>query len=113
MTTAKKAVAGGREVVSLDSLAKQKRDALPEPVTFELAGIEFTCPPIKSLPMNIQEKIGSLENGFGLLQETLGQDKVKEMVGAGFTLGDMELIAEEWMRRNGFEPGESMASSAS
>ncbi|GGM04714.1 hypothetical protein GCM10010099_21050 [Streptomyces cinereus] len=111
MTTTKKPV--GREVVSLDELAKQKRDALPEPVTFELSGVEFTCPAIKSLPMNLQEKIGSLENGFGLLQETLGKEKVREMTAAGYTLGDMELIAEEWLRRNGIDPGEFQASPVS
>ncbi|URN11372.1 hypothetical protein LUW77_03520 [Streptomyces radiopugnans] len=103
----------GREVVSLDALAKQKRDALPEPVTFELYGVEFTLPPIKSLPIDLQERIGSLENGYGLMQEALGRDKVREMVAAGYTLGDLELIAEEWQKRNGLEPGESMASAAS
>ncbi len=111
MSTAKKTP--GTEVVSLDSLAKQRADALPEPVTFELKGIQFTCPPIKSLPIDIQERIGSLENGYGLMGEALGRDKVREMTGAGFTIGDMELISQEWMRRNGFEPGESPASSGS
>lgn len=100
----------GTEVVSLDALAQQRRDKLPEPVTFELFGIQFTCPPLKSLPFDIQEKVGSLENGYGLMCEALGRDKVKEMTGAGYTLGDMELISEEWMRRNGFESGESVAS---
>lgn len=103
----------GREVVSLDALAKQKRDALPEPTTFELHGVEFTLPPVRSLPMDLQERIGSLENGYGLMQEALGREKVKEMTAAGYTLGDLELIAEEWQKRSGLEPGESMASTAS
>lgn len=110
MTTTKNA---GREVVSLDALAKQRRDALPDPTTYELMGVEFTMPPIKSLPIDVQERIGSMENGYGLLVEVLGRDKVKEMVGAGYTLGDMELIAEDWQKRNGMEPGESLASTAS
>lgn len=103
----------GREVVSLDALAKQKRDALPEPTTFELYGVEFTLPPVRSLPMDLQERIGSLENGYGLMQEALGREKVKEMTAAGYTLGDLELIAEEWQKRNGMEPGESPASAVS
>lgn len=103
----------GRQVVSLDALAEQKRAALPEPTTFELAGVEFTLPPIMSLPIDVQERIGSMENGFGLMQEALGREKVREMVKAGYTLGDLELIAEEWQRRNGLEPGESPASPAS
>lgn len=111
MTTTQKP--GGRGVVSLDALSKQRRDALPEPVTFELSGVEFTLPPIKSLPLDLQERIGSLENGLGLLQHACGRDKVKEMTDAGYTLGDMELIAEEWQRHNGVDPGEFQASPAS
>lgn len=103
----------GREVVSLDTIAKQRRDALPKPTEYELAGVHFTMPPIKSLPMDLQERIGSLENGYGVMVEALGRDKVKEMVAAGFTLGDLELIAEDWQKRNGVEPGESPASPAS
>lgn len=112
MTTTTKKPAG-RPVVSLDALAKQRRDALPSPVTFELAGVEFTLPPIKSLPLDLQEQIGSLENGLGLLQHACGRDKVKEMTSAGYTLGDLELIADEWQRHNGIDPGESPASFAS
>ncbi|MEU4169437.1 hypothetical protein AB0F46_21500 [Streptomyces sp. NPDC026665] len=103
----------GREVISLDSLAQQKRDALPSPTTYSLFGVEFTMPAVKSLPMDIQERIGSLENGYGVMVECLGPDKVKEMVGAGYTLGDLEVIAVDWQKRNGVEPGESPASSDS
>ncbi|MEU2724078.1 hypothetical protein [Streptomyces smyrnaeus] len=106
-TSAKNA---GTEVVELDSLAKQRRDALPQPTTFELAGVEFTLPPMKSLPMDLQERVGSLEDGLGILKLTLGGEKVREMVAAGYTLGDLELIAEEWQKRSGIEPGESPAS---
>ncbi|MEU4967774.1 hypothetical protein [Streptomyces smyrnaeus] len=103
----------GTEVVELDSLAKQRRDALPQPTTFKLAGVEFTLPPMKSLPMDLQERVGSLEDGLGILQLTLGREKVREMVAAGYTMGDLELIAEEWQKRSGLEPGESGASAAS
>lgn len=112
MTTTKKP-AEVTEVVSLDSLAKQRRDALPKPTTYELFGVTFTMPPVKSLPMDLQERIGSLENGYGVMVEALGRDKVNEMAKAGFTLGDLELIAQDWQRRNGVEPGESPASSVS
>lgn len=111
MTTTKKP--GGREVVSLDALAKQRRDAMPEPITFELNGVEFTLPPLRSLPMDLQEKIGSLENGYGLMTYACGKEKVKEMVNAGFTLGDLDLVAGEWMKHNGVDPGELQASSGS
>ena len=52
MTTSKTAAknGAGREVVSLDALAKQRRDALPDPVTYELSGVEFTLPPMRALP---------------------------------------------------------------
>ncbi|GHH57908.1 hypothetical protein [Streptomyces candidus] len=103
----------GREVVSLDALAKQRRDALPEPTTFDLAGVEFTLPPIKALPFELQEKVGSYENVVGVMKEVLGIEKVKEMYAAGYQLGDLELIAEEWQKRSGVEPGESAASTAS
>jgi len=101
------------ETVSLDSLAKQRRDALPSPVTYELFGVEFTMPPMKSLPFDLQERIGSIDNSYGVMVEVVGRDKVREMVDAGFTVGDMELIAEDWQKRNGLEPGEAQASPAS
>ncbi|MFF9279509.1 hypothetical protein [Streptomyces griseosporeus] len=103
----------GTEVVELDLIAKQRRDALPKPVNYSLLGVEFTMPPIKSLPMDLQERIGSFENGYGVMVECLGRDKVREMVAAGFTLGDLEVVAEDWQKRNGVDPGESRASSAS
>jgi hypothetical protein len=110
MTTSKTV---GREVHSLDALAKQRRDALPEPATYELFGVEFTLPPLKALPMELQEKVGSLDNVVGVLKEVLGGDKVKEMYRAGFQFGDLELIGEEWQKASGMEPGESLASAAS
>jgi hypothetical protein len=103
----------GREVVSLDALAKQRRDALPEPVTYDLWGVEFTLPPVKALPFELQEKVGDLNDSVGVMKEVLGAEKVREMYKAGYTFGDLELIAEEWQRRSGLEPGESPASTAS
>lgn len=103
----------GREVVSLDALAKQRRDALPDPTTYEMLGVEFTLPPIKALPFELQERVGDLNDSAGVLKDVLGADKVKEMYKAGYTFGDLELIAEEWQKRSGLEPGESLASAAS
>ncbi|GGU52642.1 hypothetical protein [Streptomyces lavendofoliae] len=103
----------GREVVSLDALAKQRRDALPDPTTYDLFGVEFTLPPIKALPFELQEKVGDLNDTVGVLKEVLGVDKVKEMYAAGYTFGDLELIGTEWQKRSGLEPGESPASTAS
>ncbi|MFJ4418292.1 MULTISPECIES: hypothetical protein [unclassified Streptomyces] len=103
----------GREVVSLDALAQQRRDALPEPTTFELSGVEFTLPPIKALPFEMQERVGDLDNTVGVLKDILGNAKVREMYAAGYTFGDLELIAVEWQKRSGVEPGESPASSDS
>lgn len=103
----------GREVHSLDALAKQRRDALPKPVEYELFGVEFTLPPIKSLPFELQEKVGDLNDSVGVLKEVLGIDKVKEMYRAGYQFGDIELIAEEWQKMSGLESGESLASAAS
>lgn len=103
----------GREVVSLDSLAAQKREALPEATTFELRGVEFTLEPFHSLPMDLQERMKGPDDYLGIIRVALGADKVKEMVDAGYSIGDLNLVAEEWMRRSGIEPGESPASSAS
>ncbi|MEU0670365.1 hypothetical protein ABZ508_33320 [Streptomyces lavendulocolor] len=103
----------GREVVSLDALAKQRRDALPSPTTYDLWGVEFTLPPVKALPFELQEKVGDLNDSVGVMKEVLGAEKVREMYKAGYTFGDLELIAEEWQRRSGLEPGESPASAVS
>ncbi|MDX3455039.1 hypothetical protein PV396_24380 [Streptomyces sp. ME02-8801-2C] len=109
----KKQAAVGREVVSLDSLAQQKRDALPEPSIFSLKGVEFTLPPMRSLPFELQERVGNLEDIPAVLKDILGDDKVKEMYAADYTFLDIELIAQEWQKRGGTEPGESPASSDS
>lgn len=103
----------GREVHSLDALAKQRRDALPKPVDYELFGVEFTLPPVKSLPFEMQERVGDLNDSASVLKDVLGADKVREMYRAGYTFGDLELIAEEWQKMSGLEPGESLASTAS
>lgn len=103
----------GTAVVSLDSLAKQKRDALPEPTTYELFGVEFTLPPMRALPFELQEKVGDLNDIVGVMKFVLGEPKVREMYAAGYQMTDLELIAEEWQKRSGLEPGESLASSAS
>jgi len=111
VATAKKPV--GREVVSLDSLAQQKLDALPEPVTFELKGVEITLPPMKSLPFELQERVGNLDDIPAVLKDVLGAGKVQEMYDAGFTFLHVELLATEWQKRSGVEPGESQASADS
>jgi hypothetical protein len=103
----------GTEVVDLNALAQQRRDALPQPTTFNLFDVEFTLPPIKSLPFELQERVGDLDNTVEVLKDLLGHEKVKEMYAAGFTFGDLELIAQEWQKRSGAEPGESPASAAS
>lgn len=110
-TTAKKPA--GREVVSLDALAKQKRDALPQPIDYELFGVQFTLPPMKALEWALQERVGDLNDTIGVMAEVLGKDKVKEMYNAGYQLGDLEVIALDWQKRSGLEPGESEASTAS
>jgi hypothetical protein len=103
----------GIEVVDLNSLAKQRRDALPKPTTFDLFDVQFTLPPIKALPFELQERVGDLDNTVAVLKDLLGEEKVREMYAAGFQFSDIELIAEEWQRRSGVEPGESPASAAS
>lgn len=110
-TTSKKPV--GREVVSLDALAKQKRDALPEPTDYELFGVQFTLPPMKALEWELQERVGDLNDTIGVMAEVLGKDKVREMYKAGYQLGDLEVIALDWQKRSGLESGESKASTAS
>ncbi|MEU9333123.1 hypothetical protein AB0D49_08155 [Streptomyces sp. NPDC048290] len=103
----------GTEVVDLNSLAKQRRDALPKATTYNLFDVTFTLPPIKALPFELQERVGDLDNTVAVLKDLLGAEKVKEMYAAGFTFGDLELIAQEWQKRSGVEPGESPASADS
>ncbi|MET9729685.1 hypothetical protein ABZZ79_03160 [Streptomyces sp. NPDC006458] len=112
-STSKKRTGPGTQRVSLDALAQQKRDALPDPTDYELFGVEFTLPPMRALPWEIQEKVGDLNDTIGVLAETLGEDKVKEMYRAGYQLGDLEVIARDWQKRSGLEPGESQASAGS
>lgn len=102
-----------KKVVSLTARSKQRRDAMPEPTTFELNGVEFTLIPFKLLPIDVQERVNGPEDIMGILRTMLGDEKVKEMVAAGFTVDDAELIGEEWNERSGVEPGESAASSDS
>ncbi|MFC7906477.1 hypothetical protein [Streptomyces nigra] len=103
----------GTERVSLDSLVQQKRDALPDPTDYELFGVEFTLPPMRALPWEIQEKVGDLSDTIAVMGEVLGPDKVKELYGVGIQLGDLEVLALDWQKRSGLESGESRASSSS
>ncbi|MBU5946812.1 hypothetical protein [Streptomyces sp. PAM3C] len=112
-TSSKKKETAGREVVSLDALVQQKRDALPEPTTYELFGIEFTLPPMRALPWELQERVGDLNDTVAVLAEVLGKDKVREMYKAGYQFGDLEVIALDWQKRSGLESGEAQASSTS
>ncbi|MFF9043351.1 hypothetical protein [Streptomyces parvulus] len=113
MSTSSKNKNAGTEVVSLDTLVQQKRDALPDPTTYELFGIQFTLPPMRGLPWELQERVGDLNDTFGVLEDVLGKDKVKELYGVGITLGDLEVIALDWQKRAGMRPGESQASAGS
>jgi len=115
MTTAKTNAVkpAAREVVSLDALVKQKRDALPEPIDYELFGVQFTLPPMRAIEWELQEKVGDLNDTIGVMGEVLGKDKVREMYKAGYQLGDLEVIALDWQKRSGLESGESPASAAS
>lgn len=100
-----------REAVSLDAASKQRRDALPEPTDFELKGVTFTLPPIKLLPLEMQEQIaGGMSNYVGVVKAVLGEDTLAKMYAADYTFDDLELIIEEWEKRSGLEPGESSAS---
>ena len=112
MSTSKKN-SPGIERVSLDALVQQKRDALPDPTPYELFGVEFTLPPMRALPWELQEKVGDLNDTIGVLAEVLGKDKVKELYGVGIQLGDLEVLALDWQKRSGLESGESPASSPS
>ncbi|MET8978568.1 hypothetical protein ABZX85_23410 [Streptomyces sp. NPDC004539] len=103
----------GRPVVSLDALVGQKKDALPEPTTFELHGVEFTLPPMRALPFELQERVGNLDDIPGVLKDVLGADTVQRMYDAGFTFLDIEVIGEEWQKHSGVGPGESPASADS
>ncbi|MGI5408734.1 hypothetical protein ACQEV9_18310 [Streptomyces chartreusis] len=103
----------GTEVVSLDAQVQQKRDALPEPTSYSLFGVEFTLPPMRALPWELQEKVGDLNDTIGVLAEVLGKDKVRELYGVGIQLGDLEVLALDWQKRSGLDSGESAASSSS
>ncbi|MGQ5606151.1 hypothetical protein [Streptomyces sp. EKS3.2] len=113
MSTSSKSKSAGTEVVSLDALAQQKRDALPSPIDYELFGVRFTLPPMKAIKWELQEKVGNLNDTIGVLEEVLGEDKVHEMYKAGYQLSDLEVIALDWQKRSGLEPGESQASAGS
>lgn len=100
-----------REVVTLDAIAAQRRDAQPEPTDFSLHGVEFTLPPMKLLPLELQEQVaGGMNNYVGIMKHLLGDDVLKQMYAAEYTFDDLELVMEEWQKRSGLEPGESEAS---
>ncbi|MEU0940295.1 hypothetical protein [Embleya sp. NPDC005971] len=100
-------------VVSLDALAKQRREAMPEATVFSLHGVEFELPPMKMLPIEMQVRVSSMSDGYAVLEDVLGADKIKQMFKAGYTFDDLELIHAEWQARSGLEPGESQASPTS
>lgn len=107
MTTSK---SPAKQRVDLSERLKQRRAALPEPFECEAFGIEISLPPLHSLPIDVQERAATTRD-IGILRIAAGDDKVNEMIKAGFTLGDLEFLMEEWQERTaGVEPGESRAS---
>ncbi|MFE9042234.1 hypothetical protein ACFY9F_28525 [Streptomyces sp. NPDC012421] len=89
--------------VSLDVLAARRARALPPGVRYELKGVAFTLPPVRALPVDLPESAAG--DTAELLRRVLGEDVIGEMAAAGFTLGDFELICEDWRRRNGLAAG--------
>ncbi|WP_435058739.1 hypothetical protein [Streptomyces sp. bgisy060] len=89
--------------VSLDALAARRARSLPPGVRYELKDVVFTLPPVRALPVDLPERTGG--DAVELLRLVLGEDVISEMAAAGFTLGDFELICEDWRRRNGLAAG--------
>ncbi|MEU2658959.1 hypothetical protein ABZ615_27035 [Streptomyces sp. NPDC007325] len=95
---------GDTGTVSLDVLAARRARALPPGVRYELKGVAFTLPPVRALPVDLAESAAAGDTAE-LLRRVLGEDVIGEMAAAGFTLGDFELICEDWRRRNGLAAG--------
>ncbi|MFB7937621.1 hypothetical protein [Streptomyces sp. NPDC056049] len=95
--------AAGTGTVSLDVLAARRARSLPPGVRYELKGLAFTLPPVRALPVDLPESSGG--DTAELLRLVLGEAMIGRMAAAGFTLGDFELICEDWRRRNGLADG--------
>ncbi|MFF9150041.1 hypothetical protein ACF1BN_34880 [Streptomyces sp. NPDC014861] len=89
--------------VSLDVLAARRARSLPPGVRYELKGVAFTLPPVRALPVDLPESAGG--DTAELLRLVLGEEMIGRMAAAGFTLGDFELVCEDWRRRNGLADG--------
>lgn len=87
--------------VSLDMRARQHARSLPGPFRYELKGVTFDLPSLRSLPLAQWERLRGGTDPLAALTCVLGEVKLKEMTAAGFTLGDLEVIVEDWERRSG------------
>ncbi|MFD3534760.1 hypothetical protein [Streptomyces sp. NPDC058664] len=89
------------ETVSLDALAARRARSLPRAVRYELKGMVLTLPPWRSLPVDLPGRAGG--DTLEILRVVLGEERIREMAAAGFTLGHLEVIGEHWRRRD--DPG--------
>ncbi|MFF9818670.1 hypothetical protein [Streptomyces sp. NPDC014006] len=87
--------------VPLDAVARQCAQALSGPVNYELKGVTFALPSLRSLPIDLWDRVRAGTDPMASLRAVVGEQKMREMAAAGFTLSDLDVILEDWKRRDG------------
>ncbi|MEU1465200.1 hypothetical protein ABZ467_31880 [Streptomyces sp. NPDC005727] len=87
--------------VSLDERARQYARSLPGPFRYKLKGLTFALPSPYALSLTQWGRFHDGADALAAFQAVLGEPKVREMTAAGFTLGDLAVIVEDWEYRSG------------
>ncbi|MDN3261184.1 hypothetical protein QWJ26_15440 [Streptomyces sp. CSDS2] len=91
----------GEGTLSLDAHARRHARSLSRPLRYELKNVTFTLPSPRSVPLAVWQRLHDGTDPLTAFQALVGEAKTREMTAAGFTLGDLEVIVEEWEHRGG------------
>jgi len=84
-----------------DAIAAALAEATDSPFTFSYNGKTYELPPIKRLPVKVQDTLAQGRTDLALTA-MLGQDAYDELI-EDLTIGDLEVLFNQWARVNGVE----------
>jgi len=84
-----------------DAIAAAIAEADETPFTFTYNGKTYELPPIKRLPVKVQDSLSQGRTDLALIA-MLGADVYDELT-EKMTIGDLEVLFNEWARVNGVE----------
>ena len=84
-----------------DAIAAAVAESEDAPFTFTYAGKTYELPPIKRLPIKVQDSLAQGRTDVALIA-MLGEEEYDELT-EHMTIGDLEVLFNQWAKVNGVE----------